>query len=281
MSDSGLAIQTMEQAQGLAKTLAPSALLPDTLRGKPGDVLIVLLTGAELGLGPMTALRSLSVVKGKAVMSADLMLALVKKSPACEYLTMSEYTPERVTFKTKRKGDPAETVVTFAKSDAERAGLWGNNTWKSYPQAMLKARAASTICRSVYPDVCLGIYDETEAVADFKVPPAALPAVAPALPPPTDAIQVKAEALLERVEASQGPSIPILDHDPDTGEVLEEPAEDEDVTADMSEEDYWKAKVTGAKTRAAALGEMSKAPVNLKSALSAVYNQRWAARAQR
>lgn len=280
MSDNGLAIQTMEQAQGLAKTLAPSALIPDALRGKPGDVLIVLLTGAELGLGPMQSLRAISVIKGKATMSSDLLLALVKRSESCEYLVMSEMTPERVTFKTKRKGDPSETVVTFSKADAERAGLWGNNTWKSYPQAMLKARAASAICRAVYPDVCLGLYDETEAIADFKLPTSALPAVAPALPPPTDAIQVKAEALLERVEASQAPSIPILDHDPDTGEVLEEP-ETDDVTADMSEEDYWKAKVNAAKTRAAALGEMSKAPINLKGALSAAYNARWAPRAGR
>lgn len=222
-TDSGLAIQTMEQAQGLAKTLAPSALLPDTLRGKPGDVLIVLLTGAELGLGPMQSLRSLSVVKGKAVMSADLMLALVKKSPACEYLVMSEYTPERVTFKTKRKGDPGETVVTFTKADAERAGLWGNNTWKSYPQAMLKARAASTICRAVFPDVCLGIYDETEAVADFRLAPSQLPAVAPPLPPPTDTYAVKAEAMLERIEANALPP----PHDEVTGEVDDEPAEEE------------------------------------------------------
>jgi RecT family len=224
-TESGLAIQTMEQAQQLAKTLSPSALLPDSLRGKPGDVLIVLLTGAELGLGPMQSLRGISVIKGKATMSADLMLALVKKSEACEYIVMSEYTAERVTFKTKRKGDPQETVVSFSKADAVTAGLWGNNTWKAYPQAMLKARAASSLCRAVYPDVVLGIYDETEAVADFKVPP---PAGAAFEHPPATVVMEQPQ-IDTAPEYTQEPP----PHDAVTGEVHEPSIDDttEDVMA--------------------------------------------------
>jgi hypothetical protein len=251
MSESGLAIQTMDQAQALAKTLAPSALLPDSLRGKPGDVLIVLLTGAELGLGPMQSLRSLAVVKGKAVMSADLMLALVKKSPACEYLVMTDYGPERVTFKTKRKGDPSETVVAFSKADAERAGLWGVNTWKAYPQSMLKARAASAICRSVYPDVCLGIYDETEAVADFKVPVDSMPAIVQVVP------TVTVEPIPEE------PQPPEAAYDAHTGEVIGQPQEDgDDVLFAMHEK-----KVREAATRADKMKEITKAPAPMRQRL--------------
>jgi hypothetical protein len=241
----------MDQAQALAKTLAPSALLPDSLRGKPGDVLIVLLTGAELGLGPMQSLRSLAVVKGKAVMSADLMLALVKKSPACEYLFMAEYTAEKVTFKTKRKGDPQETVVTFSKADAERAGLWGINTWKSYPQSMLKARAASAICRSVYPDVCLGIYDETEAVADFKVAAESMPAIVQVVPTVTVEPVVEEPAPMEAA------------YDAHTGEVIGAPQEDgEDVIQAV-----WQKKVLAESTRAGMMKVITQAPAPMRQQL--------------
>ena len=61
----------LAQLEAFAQKIAPSALLPETLRGKPGDVLITIMTGAELGLSPMQSLRSIHVVKGKAILSAE------------------------------------------------------------------------------------------------------------------------------------------------------------------------------------------------------------------
>jgi hypothetical protein len=153
---------SIEQASKLAAQLAQSALLPDALRGKPADVLVTLITGHELGLSPMQAIRGLHVIKGKAVMSADLTVALVKKHAECLYFKLVETTAQRAVYATERKNE-GETKMAFAIEDAQRAGLTGGDNWKKYPAAMLRARCASALARAVYPDLTLGVYDPDEA----------------------------------------------------------------------------------------------------------------------
>jgi hypothetical protein len=153
---------SIEQASKLSQQLAQSALLPDALRGKPADVLVTLITGHELGLSPMQAIRGLHVIKGKAVMSADLTVALVKKHAECLYFRLVETTAQRAIYATERKGE-GETKMAFTIEDAARAGLTGGDNWKKYPAAMLRARCASALARAVYPDLTLGVYDPDEA----------------------------------------------------------------------------------------------------------------------
>lgn len=159
MSGSEIAVSTFEATRALSKELAASQLLPQALKQKPADVLAIVLTGRELGLEPMQAIRGIHIIEGKPSMSADLMGALVKKSPACEFLTLVESTGLVATYKTKRRGEPGETVMSFTIEQAKAAGAEGKSNWKKYPDAMLRARALAAICRAVYPDVCLGIYD--------------------------------------------------------------------------------------------------------------------------
>lgn len=154
--------ENLEQAEKLSTQLAKSALLPEALRGKPGDVLVVLITGSELGLSPMQSVRGLHVIKGKAIMSADLQVALTKRHPDCVYFRMTESTALRATYEAQRKGDPKPTSMTFTMEDAARAGLAGGDTWRKYPAAMLRARCSSSLARTVFPDLMLGVYEEDE-----------------------------------------------------------------------------------------------------------------------
>lgn len=151
-----------DEAERMAKVAAASQLAPTDLRGKPRDVMIVLMYGEELGLSPMSALRSIYVVKGKPTLSADAMLALVRGSDACQWWRFVELGPERVTCETLRVGDPEPTRLTWTIEDARRAGLLGSQTWKSYPRAMLRARCVSELARAVYPDVVAGLYTPEE-----------------------------------------------------------------------------------------------------------------------
>lgn len=153
--------QTMETLEKLAKNISTSSLIPDSLKGKPGDCLVVLMTGAELGLQPMQALRSIAVVKGKPSLSADLMVSLVKqRKDVCEFLSLVKSTPEIATYRAKRVGEPEPTEMSFTMQDATRAGLTGSGgMYAKYPAQMLRARAASGICRAVFPDLCMGLYD--------------------------------------------------------------------------------------------------------------------------
>jgi len=156
-----------------------------------------------------------------------------------------------------------------------------NPLWKTKPSVMLDKCAKSSALRLAYPEQLGGIYERAElekAKPETDVTPQA------ALPAPQDSIARQASAIVEQVEeaqaTAQAPSIPILDHDPDTGEVLEEQAED-DVTADMTEEQYWESLFRKTKTRAEALGVMSKAPEGLKPMLRKLFNERFSVRSAR
>jgi len=157
-----LALVSLADAQTLANSLAPADTLPAALRKKPADVLLAILSGRSLGLDPTQSLRAIHIIEGKVTLSADAMGALCKRSPLCEYLQCTETTDERATFVTQRKGEPKLTTMTFTLKQAENAGLKGKGNWKSYPAAMLRARALSGLCRLVYPDLLLGTYDPDE-----------------------------------------------------------------------------------------------------------------------
>jgi len=171
-----LAPQSLAEAEHFAKQIAQSALLPDTLRGKPGDVLVVLLTGLELGLSAMQSLRGIYVVKGRPILAADTLVALCVRSPVCERFVCIESTPERAIYETQRKGSPP-VRRTWTMQDAKRANL-GGSTWSSYPAQMLRHRCAADLARDVYPDLVLGLYEEGEA-AEIAAPKVEVVASAP------------------------------------------------------------------------------------------------------
>src|SRR5689334_13297072 len=65
----------------LAKSLAKArGFVPKHLLGDEGSIAAAILTGIELGLGPMEAMRSIHVIEGRPTMSADLMLARAIRS---------------------------------------------------------------------------------------------------------------------------------------------------------------------------------------------------------
>ena len=155
--------ENLSQAARLATNLSLSSMLPKALRGKPHDVLAILITGHELGLGPMQSLRGMHVIEGKAVMSAELMSGLVKRHPDCEYLQLVESTDEIATYETQRNGYPNPTQLSFTIGQAKTAGLLGKDNWKHYPAAMLRARAVTALCKAEYGDLTNGLYTFDEA----------------------------------------------------------------------------------------------------------------------
>lgn len=173
----------MQEAEQLSVRLAQSALLPDGLRGKPGDVLVTLITGHELGLSPMQAIRGLHVVKGRAVMSADLAVALTKRHPSCRYFRVVSSDDKAATYETLREGDPEPTRMSFTAEQARQAGLGGDN-WRKYPAAMLRARCSLALARAVYSDIMLGVYDPDELGVPAPAPVPMMEERTVAPPPP-------------------------------------------------------------------------------------------------
>lgn len=160
--------RTLDEAKNLATTLSNARTIPEALQKAPADVLAIVMAGAELGLAPMQSLRALVLIKGKPTLSADAMGALVKsRRDVCEFLVLESSDATRATYSTKRVGDPRPTTLSFTIEEAKTAGLNGDN-WRKFPAAMLRARALSAICRAVYPDLILGVYDPDELPAEEK-----------------------------------------------------------------------------------------------------------------
>jgi hypothetical protein len=175
--------RSYEDALRLATHYAKSGLL-----GQLGvdAVLFIMAMGAELGIPPTAALRAIHVVKGKPILSADLMVAMcVKRNDLCEHFTCIESTETSATYETKRRG-AEKARTTFTMEDAKRAKLgleWdqhrrvmlesSDSNWAKYPRTMLRKRAAAELARQVYPDVVMGLYSdaEEEEIARDVTPP--------------------------------------------------------------------------------------------------------------
>ncbi|CAN7447390.1 recombinase RecT [Acidovorax sp. LjRoot66] len=151
-----LSPQTFEQAMKFSHMLAESDLVPKDFKGKPGNCLIAMQWGSELGLKPLQALSNIAVVNGRAALWGDAVIALVRSSPLCEYVQESD-DGHTATCRAKRRGEP-EQVVTFSMDDAKQAGLSGKQgPWTQYPKRMRQMRARAFALRDVFPDVLRGM----------------------------------------------------------------------------------------------------------------------------
>lgn len=190
----------MGAAMKLAETLAKSGLVPRAVQGKPADVLVILLTGRELGLQPMLALRSIHVVEGKPTLSADLMQALcVSKRDVCAEFRQVESSAKRATYTAKRVGMEHPVTLTWTWEMAQVAGVTGKDNWKKYPDAMLRARCKAALARDVFPDLMAGLYDPDELGADVVPVPAEVPVERPALSPPASRETLETSPVQEKV----------------------------------------------------------------------------------
>jgi hypothetical protein len=151
-----LAPQTFEQALTFANYLADSDMVPKDFKGKPGNCLIAMQWGAEVGLQPLQALQNIAVINGRPSLWGDSLIALVRASPSCEYV-IEEDDGKMATCRVKRRGEP-EQARTFSMDDAKAAGLHGKaGPWTQYPKRMRQMRARAFAMRDVFPDVLRGM----------------------------------------------------------------------------------------------------------------------------
>jgi len=151
-----LSPQTFEQALTFSDILADSDLVPKDFKGKPGNCLIAMQWGAELGLKPLQALQNIAIINGRPALWGDAVIALVRNSALCEYVTESDDGGTAV-CRVKRRGE-SEEVRTFSMDDAKVANLLGKaGPWTQYPKRMRQMRARAFALRDVFPDVLRGM----------------------------------------------------------------------------------------------------------------------------
>ncbi len=167
-NDGFLVTNTLDQALKVADIIAKSSFCPKAFIDKPGDILVCMQMGKEVGLKPMQALQNIAVINGRPSLWGDAMLAVCRQASNFEYVDESfDKASMTATCKAKRKGEP-EVVRAFSQEDAKKANLWGKNVWAAYPERMLAMRARGFALRDAFADTLRGIISAEEA-SDYPV----------------------------------------------------------------------------------------------------------------
>jgi len=157
----------LTEAMTFCEMLSNSNMVPSKYMGKPGDILVCVQWGMELGLAPMQALQNIAVINGKPSVYGDAMMALVQASSVCEdieeYLEKEGTSDAVAVCIATRKGRKPVTA-RFSVKDAVKANLWGKQgPWTQYPNRMLQMRARGFALRDAFPDVLRGLISAEEA----------------------------------------------------------------------------------------------------------------------
>ena len=158
---------SFNDAYKLADLIAKSDFCPKGDKGKPGNILLKMQLGVEVGLKTMQALQNIYVINGLPCLYGDSLMALAQTHADCEYVT-EEFDSKNIAAicKVKRKGQP-EHVTIFSKADAVNAKLWAKaGPWTQYPKRMLQMRARGFALRDKFPDALKGL-NSAEEVRDY------------------------------------------------------------------------------------------------------------------
>lgn len=175
--------ETFDDLWRMATVLAKSELLPPALRNNPASIAVVAMTGRDLGLSAMQAIRGIHVVEGRPAFSAGLMQALVRSRDRKNKIEILESTDKIARVRCTRDGEEPY-VAQFTIEEARKIGvkyadgkpitfLANKAVWKNYGPDMLLARATARGCRAVWQDALFGCYlpDEIEEIDGDATPP--------------------------------------------------------------------------------------------------------------
>jgi len=154
----------------LGQVLAQSGYFADAKQA--GQAVVKVLAGQELGFGPIASMTGIHVIKGKIILSANLIGAAIKRSGRYDYVVKRlDATQCDIHFFHVWDKTECEKIgeSTFTLEDAKKAGLVNGDNWKKYPRNMLFARAMSNGAKWFCPDIFGGpVYtpDELGAIVD-------------------------------------------------------------------------------------------------------------------
>lgn len=124
-------------------------------RGKPDEVTAVILAGHELGIQPMTSLKSIDVIQGQPALRAHAMRGLLQSKG--HEIELLEATPSYCKMRGRRKDADTWQEVEWDLDRARQLGLLNKDQWKKQPKTMLINRATGEICRLVASDALHGM----------------------------------------------------------------------------------------------------------------------------
>lgn len=174
LKNDSLILPDIESMWRAAELVSKSGLVPKHF-SLPQQILTVWMAGAEIGLSRWQSLQNMHVVNGKVGISGACMLGLIMSSGKGQkiktYFEGKPYDDDFTAIIESERGG-AFNKTSFSVGMAKKAGIWGRNTWASYPDDMLLWKAVARHARLYYSDVICGMnmveelrdYVDTEAV---------------------------------------------------------------------------------------------------------------------
>jgi hypothetical protein len=171
--------QEARAAASIAVSLAKTSFVPASLRSDDRDrgaeitaaqITAAILAGQELGLSPMSALRSIDIIEGAPALRAVAMRGLVQSKGHDIWPGPTSAT--RVVMFGKRKGTDNVVEREWTIERARSMGITTNRkgetkqNWTRQPENMLIARGTSEMCRLIAADVLLGMPYSVEELLD-------------------------------------------------------------------------------------------------------------------
>lgn len=157
--------EIIDNAWRLAQFAAESGMAKTR---NPHEAWFRIIFGWELGISPMTAIRTIYSVNGTPTCSGEAMLSLIRRSGLAKEIAISG-DDEKAVVKMVRADSGERYEATFTIEHARRAGLLGKGPWQQYPGKMLKWRAVSECGKFLFPDVIGGLYTVEEMSPDTPV----------------------------------------------------------------------------------------------------------------
>lgn len=267
-------VNALGHANHIASFMARSNFVPLPLRKKDKvnfknveeltmDVTAIIMAGASIGYDPFQAVQQMFIVHGSPAMYARSMVALVKSHG--HKLDQTSATAEAVTVRARHRDETDWQEFTWTIQRATTAGYTSNPKYKSNPQEMLYAKAATEACRRMFPEVLSGISPYSVEEADLEDMGEQSPTSAPEAPVKTRKFsrktQPKADAPAPAPALNLPPEPGTLDPNPADEPVFEEnfdqaTGEIKDEGTPAALENDWDEKISQLKDDAAALRKL-------------------------
>ena len=162
----------LQELAWTARALVNAVTVPDAIRGRPGDILAVMLAGRELGIGPMASTRLVHIINGQTSIATELKLAKAREA-GCDIQPLAEGEGwcvahcrrhphgQPVGWRISRDtdvGDPVVNEWTIA-GDIKQGNklLIEKDNWRNYTRDLLWNRAASQFMRRHNPGLAGGL----------------------------------------------------------------------------------------------------------------------------
>lgn len=153
--------RSMDEAMRLAHVMSTANLIPEHLRGKEGDCLLVVMQAQRWGMDAISVAQCTSVVRGKLCYEGKLVSSVLISMGALD---------GDLDYEFSGNGEHRKVVVTGKlRNGKERTvegtvGQWqtSNDAWKKDPDQMLSYRGARQWARRWAPSAMLGVYTPDE-----------------------------------------------------------------------------------------------------------------------